>query len=169
MIEIIRFIFSGLILAIIQTMIFKEINLAWWIKPMPYVYFFFLLPISANRFGVLVGSFFFGLTLDFWGGSMGMHSAACVSIAFIKNAIDRYFVNENSLQLQGFQTVNEQYKGWKWYYLYCLSIILAHHLIFFSFDYFRWSALFTIISISIVSAVSTIFFMQIFRYLVGKK
>ena len=34
MIELIRFILGGLFLALIQTLIFKEVNIAWWIKPM---------------------------------------------------------------------------------------------------------------------------------------
>ena len=84
MIEVVRFIVGGLFLALIQTLIFKEVNIAWWIKPMPYVYLFLILPLSSNRFGVLIGAFFFGLTIDAFGGSLGMHTAACVTTVFVK-------------------------------------------------------------------------------------
>ena len=90
MIEVVRFIVGGLFLALIQTLIFKEVNIAWWIKPMPYVYLFLILPLSSNRFGVLIGAFFFGLTIDAFGGSLGMHTAACVTTVFVKNYIDLY-------------------------------------------------------------------------------
>ena len=115
MIEVIRFIIGGLFLALIQTLIFKEVNIAWWIKPMPYVYLFLILPLSSNKFAVLIGAFFFGLTIDAFGGSLGMHTAACVTTVFVKNYIDLYFLDENSMQLQGMRYMQIDYKGWQWY------------------------------------------------------
>ena len=61
MIEILRYIVSAILLALVQTFIFQEVNIAWWIKPMPYLLFFLNIPISANKFGMLIGGFFFGL------------------------------------------------------------------------------------------------------------
>jgi hypothetical protein len=169
MIEIVKFFFSGLLLAILQTFIFQEVNIVWWIKPMPYLMLFLNIPISVNKFGMLIGAFFFGMTIDALGGSMGMHTAACVSLAFIKYHIDNYFLDENSMQLQGLSVMHEDYKGWQWYYIYIFSIAFIHHLIFFTFDYFRWSAFFTVIWISFTSAISTVFFVLIFRMLIGKR
>ena len=134
MIEVVRFIVVGLFLALIQTLIFKEVNIAWWIKPMPYVYLFLILPLSSNRFGVLIGAFFFGLTIDAFGGSLGMHTAACVTTVFVKNYIDLYFLDEN-----------------------------------FIFDYFSWTSLFTILFVSIFSALASLLSIQIFRLLMGHK
>lgn len=168
MIEIIRLIIIGFVLILLQTLIFQEVNILWWIKPLPYIYLIFIIPISANKFGVLIGAFFFGLTMDAFGGSMGMHTAACVSLVFIKNYIDRYFVDENSLQLQGLKYVKESYKGWKWYYLYCFSIILIHHLLFFTFDYFSWSNLPTILWVSFASALFSLLGVQIIKFLLVK-
>jgi len=169
MIELIRFILGGLFLALIQTLIFKEVNIAWWIKPMPYVYLFMILPINSNRFAVLIGAFFFGLTIDAFGGSLGMHTAACVTTVFVKNYIDLYFLDENSMQLQGMKYMQIDYKGWQWYGIYTFSIVLIHHLVFFLFDYFSWTALFTILMVSIASAVVSLLFVQIFRLLLGNK
>jgi len=169
MIEITRYILSALLLAIVQTFILQEVNIAWWIKPMPYVMLFLSIPISVNKYGILIGAFFFGMTIDALGGSMGMHTAACVSVVYIKYHIDNYFLDENSMQLQGLSSIHEDYKGWQWYYVYVFSIALIHHLIFFTFDYFRWSALFTILWVSIASACVSVFFIQIFRILMGKR
>lgn len=169
MIEIVRYVVSGLLLAILQTFIFQEVTIAWWIKPMPYLFLFFNVPVSVNKFGMLIGAFFFGLTIDAFGGSMGMHTAACVSIVFIKYHIDRYFLDENSMQLQGLNRMHEDYKGWQWYYIYVFAIVFLHHFVFFIFDYFRWSAFFTIIWISFTSSIATVFFIQMFRLLTGKR
>jgi len=169
MIEVIRFIIGGLFLALIQTLIFKEVNIAWWIKPMPYVYLFLILPLSSNKFAVLIGAFFFGLTIDAFGGSLGMHTAACVTTVFVKNYIDLYFLYENSMQLQGMRYMQIDYKGWQWYGVYIFSILLIHHLVYFTFDYFSWTALFTILFVSVCSVLGSLIFIQIFRLLMGHK
>ncbi len=169
MIEVGRFIVVGLFLALIQTLIFKEVNIAWWIKPMPYVYLFLILPLSSNRFGVLIGAFFFGLTIDAFGGSLGMHTAACVTTVFVKNYIDLYFLDENSMQLQGMRYMQIDYKGWKWYGIYTFGILFIHHLVYFIFDYFSWTSLFTILFVSIFSTLASLLSIQIFRLLMGHK
>ncbi len=169
MIEVVRFIVVGLFLALIQTLIFKEVNIAWWIKPMPYVYLFLILPLSSNRFGVLIGAFFFGLTIYAFGGSVGMHTAACVTTLFVKNYIDLYFLDENSMQLQGMRYMQIDYKGWQWYGIYTFGILFIHHLVYFIFDYFSWTSLFTILFVSIFSALASLLSIQIFRLLVGHK
>lgn len=169
MIEIARYIVSGLLLALVQTFILQEVNIAWWIKPMPYILLFLNIPISVNKFGMLIGAFFFGMAIDAFGGSMGMHTAACVTLAYVKYHIDAYFLDENSMQLQGLTTMHEDYKGWQGYYTYVFSLSFLHHLVFFTFDYFRWSAILTILLISLTSACATVLFIQIFRLLTGKR
>lgn len=169
MIEIGRYIFSGLLLALVQTFVFQEVNIAWWVKPMPYVLLFFTIPVSVNKFGMLIGAFFFGLTIDAFGGSLGMHTAACVSVVYIKYHIDRYFLDENSMQLQGITSMHEDYKGWQLYYIYVFCIVFVHHFVFFAFDYFKWSAFFTIVWISFTSSIASVLFIQIFRLLTGKR
>ena len=54
MIEIARYIVSGLLLALVQTFILQEVNIAWWIKPMPYILLFLNIPVSVNKFGMLI-------------------------------------------------------------------------------------------------------------------
>lgn len=169
MIEIARYIFSGLLLAFVQTFILQEVNIAWWIKPMPYILLFLNIPISVNKFGMLIGAFFFGLTIDAFGGSMGMHTAACVTLVYVKYHIDAYFLDENSMQLQGLSVMHEDYKGWQGYYAYVFSLAFLHHLVFFTFDYFRWSAILSILFVSLTSAIATVLFIQIFRLLTGKR
>ena len=52
----------------------------------PYLYFLYILwlPFSINRFWLLVISFLFGLSLDFFTGTYGLHAAPCVLIAYIR-------------------------------------------------------------------------------------
>ena len=48
----------------------------------PYLYFLYILwlPFKLNRFALLVISFIFGLTLDYFTGTPGLHAAPCACI-----------------------------------------------------------------------------------------
>lgn len=52
----------------------------------PYLYFLFILwlPFNISRFWLLVISFIFGLCLDYFTGTYGLHAAPCVLIAYIR-------------------------------------------------------------------------------------
>ena len=53
----------------------------------PYIYFLFILwlPFNINRLLLLIISFIFGLTLDYFTGSPGLHAAPCVLIAYLRH------------------------------------------------------------------------------------
>jgi rod shape-determining protein MreD len=47
----------------------------------PYVYFLYILwlPLGISRVWLLVLAFLFGLTLDYFTGTLGLHAAPCVA------------------------------------------------------------------------------------------
>src|SRR4028118_1409386 len=52
----------------------------------PYLYFLYILwlPFNMSRFSLLVVSFVFGLTLDYFLNQPGIHAAPCVLIAYVR-------------------------------------------------------------------------------------
>jgi hypothetical protein len=50
----------------------------------PYLYFLYLLwlPFSINRFSLLIVAFVFGLSLDYFTGTIGLHAAPCICTRF---------------------------------------------------------------------------------------
>ena len=52
----------------------------------PYIYFLYILwlPFNLGRFPLLIIAFLFGLSLDYFTGTMGLHAAACSLIAYIR-------------------------------------------------------------------------------------
>ncbi|MGI8952555.1 MAG: rod shape-determining protein MreD [Chitinophagaceae bacterium] len=52
----------------------------------PYLYFLFILwlPFNMPRFGLLLIAFIFGLTIDYFSGTPGLHAAPCVLIAYVR-------------------------------------------------------------------------------------
>ena len=64
----------------------------------PYLYFVFILwlPFSINRVLLLIIAFIFGLTLDYFTGTLGLHAAPCVLIAYLRPFILNLIITQES-------------------------------------------------------------------------
>jgi hypothetical protein len=69
---------------LVQVLVLNNINLGGYMNPYLYILFILLLPAKINGSMLLVISFLTGLTIDFFGNTPGLHSAACVSMAFLR-------------------------------------------------------------------------------------
>ncbi|NCI47576.1 rod shape-determining protein MreD [Sediminibacterium soli] len=94
----------------------------------PYVYFLFLLwlPFSINRFLLLVIAFLFGLTLDFFTGTPGLHAAPCVLIAYIRPYLLNLIIPQETTE-QSYLEPSPRNIGWAPYGLYVGLLSFAHH------------------------------------------
>ena len=151
-----KWFFTALVWALIQVYLVDQLNIAWWIKPLPYVYFIFILPFDINKFGNLVIAYFFGLSIDILSGTIGIHTASTLVTIFVKHFIDHRFFNLDSIQLQGNNTINEQAIGRMSYIGYAFSIIFIHHFLFFLLDYFNLTQLPLIFLLSATSSLITL-------------
>ncbi len=152
-----KWLFAALVWALIQVYLVDQLNIAWWIKPLPYVYFIFILPFDLNRFSNLVIAYFFGLIIDILSGSIGIHTASTLVTVFIKYFIDHRFFNLDSIQLQGHRTINEYAIGRMSFLGYAWVIIFIHHFLFFSLDYFNFTQLPIAFLLSASSSLVTLF------------
>lgn len=94
----------------------------------PYLYFIFILwlPFSINRVLLLLIAFVFGLCLDYFTGTLGLHAAPCVLIAylrpFILSFIIRQETNEISYAAPSFKSM-----GFTLYALYIALLSIIHN------------------------------------------
>ena len=106
MIEYIKLFLIALVLAFLQSFIIQEVDMGFWMRPMPYLMLFMVLPVNTNKYAQLVIAFVFGTFIDLLSGSFGTHAASCVFMVFFKNLIDHRFVDFDSIQLQGENYIN---------------------------------------------------------------
>lgn len=167
--DIIRFIFVGILLLLLQFFVVQEVNFGTWIKPMPYIYILFILPFQTNRFLVLFTGFLMGFVLDSISDTYGMHAAAGVSLAFIKYHSDRLILDVDAIQLQGNSFLTPAWKGFGYFAIYTLALTFLHHVVFFSLDYFKLSAFFLILAVSFLSSIVSFLFILLFFSLGTRK
>lgn len=94
----------------------------------PYIYFLFILwlPFSINRFWLLVISFLFGLALDCFTGTYGLHAAPCVLIAYVRPFLLNLLIPQETTE-QSYVEPGSKSMGWAPYALYAGIMSFIHH------------------------------------------
>jgi len=166
MIAFLRLFLIAAVLAFLQAFIIQQVDMGVWLRPMPYLLLFFITPININKYGILVGGFFFGLFIDILAGNFGIHAASFVVMLYAKNFIDQRFIDFDSLKLQGETYVTLNTKGWLFFTYYALSIIAIHHLTFFMLDYFEFVSFFRMLLSTVVSAIGSFLLILLFKSII---
>ena len=83
-------LFRFIILLSLQVIVFNNINLFGFISPFPYILFIILYPVNGNKSGLLVASFLLGIILDMFSNSGGIHTTACLFLAYFRPSIFKF-------------------------------------------------------------------------------
>ncbi len=94
----------------------------------PYLYFLFILwlPFSINRLALLLISFAFGLSLDYFTGTPGLHAAPCVIIAYLRPFLLNLLIPQETIE-QTYLEPGPKSMGWAPYGLYIGIFTFIHH------------------------------------------
>ncbi len=94
----------------------------------PYLYFLFIiwLPFNTGRALLMVISFIYGLTLDYFLKTPGLHAACCVLIGYVRpfliNILTRQEASEQNYASPSIVSMN-----WAPYLTYVFVLTLLHH------------------------------------------
>lgn len=94
----------------------------------PYLYFLFILwlPFTISRSGLLLVSFLFGLTLDYFLSTPGLHAAPCVLIAYLRPFLINVLISQEGAELN-YAEPSIKSMGFAPYGLYVLVFTFIHH------------------------------------------
>lgn len=150
----------------LQVLVLNHINFAGYINPFLYVTFLFLFPLSKNQFPFLISAFLYGLGIDFFSDTGGIHAFSLVfagylrllfvSIYFKKTEIDYLLFN---LQKEPFGQV----------FNYVVTLTFLHHLVLLSLDNFSFQNLGSVFLNVIYSSVFTLILYFLGAYIFRKK
>jgi rod shape-determining protein MreD len=149
----IKFIFLFIMLVLLQILLFNNIQFSGYVNPYVYVMFIIVLPIGLPTWAVLLISFFTGLTVDAFSGTMGVHTAATVMAGFVKPYLLTLNVTHESNNPQ--TTLSIKNYGLRWFILFTLMIVLVHHLTLFFVEVFRFSGFFRTLLRALLSTIFT--------------
>jgi len=94
----------------------------------PYIYFLYILwlPLGISRIWLLLLAFIFGLTLDYFTGTPGLHAAPCVAIAFLRPFLLKLLLAQETAEA-GYMEPGHKSMGWAPFIVYAVVLTLLHH------------------------------------------
>lgn len=142
-----------IIVMILQVLLFDQLQL--WGACHPYIYVMCLLmmPITiSHSLSMIIGACA-GIVMDMFCNSLGVHTAACILIMFIRPYLLGVIVNDKD-------RLNEQISlrsiGMEALIKYVVILVLIHHLTVFSLAAWSWSHMGFVLLETIVSSILTI-------------
>ena len=94
----------------------------------PYLYYLFILwlPFTLPRFWLTAIGFLFGLTLDYFTNSPGLHAAACTLIAYVRPFVINLLISQEGAD-KNYASPSITSMGWAPYATYVVVLTLLHH------------------------------------------
>lgn len=94
----------------------------------PYLYFLFILwlPFIISRFALLFVAFLFGLSLDYFMSTPGLHAAPCVLIAYLRPFLINILIVQEGTE-QNYTEPSIKSMGFAPYSLYVFLLTFIHH------------------------------------------
>lgn len=121
--NIIRFVlFMGLQVYVLD----KIPALHRFIVPVIYYLFILWLPFSVSRFWLLIIGFITGLSYDYFTNHPGLHTAACVLIAYVRPFVVNLLTPKDSSEFN-YREPSAKAMGWAPYSVYVFVLTLLHH------------------------------------------
>ncbi len=157
-VNIARFI----LLLAVQVIIFSRIDLFGYIDPYPYILFILLYPVNGNKAGLLLASFFLGLSVDMFLNSGGSHAVACVCLAYFRPAFFKFSFGIS----YEYQTIKINERLTPERFSFILISVVTHHLILYLLEVFRFSLILDIVIRTVLTTVFTLILCTTIIYLI---
>jgi hypothetical protein len=154
-------IFRFILLLAVQIIIFNNMNFLGFISPYPYILFIILYPVNGNKFGLLIASFFLGLSMDLFSNSGGFHTAACVVLAYYRPYLFRFAFGLS----YEYQTIKLNDVLTPERFTFILFSVLMHHVILFTLEAFKFTLVLDIVLRTLFSSIFTLIICIIIIYL----
>ena len=114
----------------------------------------------------MIISFAFGFALDLYSNSLGINTAACLSIAFLRSYILNFvfgsFYDPHGIKLIKNYVLESTFSQ---KFLYISSIILIHHLVLFSLETFSFEFISLIMFKTLITSLISLIFCSTFIYI----
>jgi hypothetical protein len=155
-------IFRFLLLLAVQIIVFNNMNFLGYISPYPYILFIILYPVNGNKFGLLFASFLLGIIMDLFSNSGGIHTTACLILAYYRPYLFRFSFGLS----YEYQTVKLNDVLTPERFSFILLSVVIHHFVLFILEAFNISFILDILIRTLFSTIFTIIICIIIIYII---
>lgn len=149
---------------LVQVLFFKHFVLFDTAYSMVYVAFILLLPLEISAMWLITLGFITGFTLDIFTDTLGVHSAACVLLAYLRPHWMGLVTPRGGYE--SVSVVSMPNMGFQWFFAYSVPLILVHHLMLFYLEaggfQYGWSTLLKVLSSTLLTFVIIVLIQNLF-------
>jgi len=156
-----------LIVIFLQILVFNNIQFSGYINPHFYILFILLLPNKTPAWFSMISAFILGYIIDIFSQCPGLHASASVFIAFIRPYIIASIKTTNEINPDIEPNLSNM--GFRWFIIYSTILIIAHHLVYFFLEVFRFSNFLDTFYRVIISSFITFIAILLSQLLIFKK
>ena len=138
---------------LLQVAIFNNINFWGYANPYIYILFILLLPVSMNRYLLLIYAFIIGITIDLFESTGGVNAFATVLIAYLRNPFIYLLSSNNKSEPETIKLIDFSFLQWS---IYLILLIVIHHMTIDVIESLQWSKIQTVIERSLIGAAITV-------------
>jgi len=155
------------VLVFLQLFVLNNIQFSGFVNPYLYVMFILLLPFEVAGWLMLVLAFAMGLVIDVASATIGYHTIATVFMAYFRFHLLRLIAPHDGYESGMSPTIPSL--GFTWFFKYASILTLAHHLVLFWVESFRFNDLLPATFRALASSIFTILLIFIYQFLVMRR
>ncbi|CAI8397817.1 MAG: Uncharacterised protein [Flavobacterium sp. SCGC AAA160-P02] len=158
--------FWAVFLLLLQIFVLNNINFFSSINPYLYVAIIFIFPLYKNRFIILIFSFLYGLALDSFTDTGGIHAFSLLFVAYLRLFFIKLYFKKSNIDFLLFNIHSEPF-GQVFNYVTTLTII--HHFLLIFLDNFSFQNIDIVLLNTLYSSTFTLLLYFLGSYLFKKK
>ncbi len=159
------------LLVLVQVFLINNIQLRGllnsFVAPSVYIVFVLLMPLGTSQVRLLLTAFALGLAVDMLTGTLGVNTAACVLVAFLRPTALKLLLTREEHDKDTRPSL--YVLGWTQFLLYTLLLTFVFHLALCVLEVFNFYELFFTILRALVSAIASTLIVVIFELLFEEK
>ena len=159
---IIRQIFSFVLYLAAQVFFVRNLSIFGYAFCFVYVAFLLLLPFETPPVLLLLLGFASGFTADVFYDTLGIHSAACVLLAFLRPSVIRLITPRGELDTN--MRLSLKAMGPPWFISYTVVLVFIHHAFLFSLEAANTSLILPVLIKTVCSTLFTTLVIVILQY-----
>ena len=165
--RIARIILGAIALLFFQVFVLEDLSLGGLATPHLEVYLMLILPFTISRVGMLATGLIFGLILDMFTDTPGLHASALVLIGWLRPIVAGTFRPPG-----GYESGDEPrigFLGIGWFLAYATALTLIHHFALIMLQTFSLSGLGGTLLRILLSTLATLVLLVILEYILTPK
>ena len=166
-----RNVLIAALLVVAQVFLFNNIQLRGlldsFVAPCVYILFILLMPMSTSHVKLMFTSFALGFAIDLLSGTLGINTAACVLIGFLRPTTLKVLLNREDRNNSMRPTIHTL--GRTQYLIYTFTLTLTFHLVLCFLEVFTLYEFYFTLLRAILSAIASTLLIVILELFFEKK